>query len=103
MLPLDRWAVDSAAQLQEQVVQAYDSYQFLQVYQRVHNFCAFEMGAFYLDILKDRLYTTGYDSKARKSAQTAMYHILEAMVRWVAPVLSFTAEEIHQYLSGHAQ
>jgi len=100
LLPLDRWAVDSATQLQEQVVQAYDSYQFLQVYQRVHNFCAFEMGAFYLDILKDRLYTTGYESKARKSAQTAMYHILEAMVRWVAPVLSFTAEEIHQYLPG---
>jgi isoleucyl-tRNA synthetase len=101
MLPLDRWAVDCAAQLQEQVEQAYDSYQFLQVYQRVHNFCAFDMGAFYLDILKDRLYTTGYDSVARKSAQTAMYHILEAMVCWIAPVLSFTAEEIHQFLPGN--
>jgi isoleucyl-tRNA synthetase len=100
MLPLDRWAVDHAAQLQEQVKRAYENYQFLQVYQKVHNFCAFEMGAFYLDILKDRLYTTAYDSQARRSAQTAMYHILEAMVRWIAPVLSFTAEEIHQHVPG---
>jgi isoleucyl-tRNA synthetase len=100
MLPLDRWAVDRAVQLQQQVEQAYNDYQFLQVYQKVHNFCAFEMGAFYLDILKDRLYTTAHDSKARKSAQTAMYHVLEAMVRWIAPVLSFTAEEIHQHLPG---
>jgi len=100
LLPLDRWAVDSAAQLQEQVSQAYDDYQFLQIYQRVHNFCAFEMGAFYLDILKDRLYTTARDSQARKSAQTAMYHVLEAMVRWIAPVLSFTAEEVHQFVPG---
>jgi len=100
MLPLDRWAVDCAAQLQEQVKQAYDEFQFLQVYQKVHNFCAFEMGAFYLDILKDRLYTTGYDSQARRSAQTAMYHVLEALTLWIAPVLSFTAEEIHQQVPG---
>ncbi len=100
MLPLDRWAVDHAAQLQKQLKQAYDDYQFIQVYQKVHNFCAFEMGAFYLDILKDRLYTTGYDSQARRSAQTAMYHVLEALVRWIAPVLSFTAEEIHQQMPG---
>jgi isoleucyl-tRNA synthetase len=100
MLPLDRWAVDRAWQLQQQVEQAYDNYQFLQIYQKVHNFCAFEMGAFYLDILKDRLYTTAYDSVARKSAQTAMYHVLEALARWIAPVLSFTAEEIHQYIPG---
>ncbi len=101
MLPLDRWAVDRAAQLQEQVRQAYDDFQFLQVYQKVHNFCAFDMGAFYLDILKDRLYTTAFDSVARRSAQSAMYHVLEAMVRWVAPVLSFTAEEIHQQIPGN--
>jgi isoleucyl-tRNA synthetase len=100
MLPLDRWAVDCAAQLQEQVKQAYDDYLFLQVYQRVHHFCAFDMGSFYLDILKDRLYTTAYDSAARRSAQTAMYHVLEALLRWIAPVLSFTAEEIHQHVPG---
>jgi isoleucyl-tRNA synthetase len=100
LLPLDRWAVDRAAQLQEQVKQAFDDYQFLQIYQKVHHFCAVDMGAFYLDIIKDRLYTTAYDSQARRSAQTAMYHVLEAMVRWIAPVLSFTAEEIHQQVPG---
>jgi isoleucyl-tRNA synthetase len=100
LLPLDRWAVDRAAQLQDQVKQAYDEYQFLQIYQKVHHFCAVDMGAFYLDVLKDRLYTTGRDSLPRRSAQTAMYHVLEAMVRWIAPVLSFTAEEIHQHVPG---
>ena len=100
MLPLDRWAVDRAAALQAQVQEAYDEYLFLQIYQKVHHFCAVDMGAFYLDIIKDRLYTTGRDSQARKSAQTAMYHVLEAMVRWIAPVLSFTAEEIHQQVPG---
>ena len=100
LLPLDRWAVDCAAQLQAEVVQAYADYQFLQIYQKVHNFCAFEMGAFYLDILKDRLYTTGIDSAPRRSAQTAMYHVLQAMARWIAPILSFTAEEIHSYMPG---
>jgi isoleucyl-tRNA synthetase len=100
LLPLDRWAVDRAAQLQAQVQQAYDDYQFLQIYQKVHHFCAVDMGAFYLDVLKDRLYTTGRDSRARRSAQTAMYHVLEAMLRWIAPVLSFTAEEIHQHVPG---
>ncbi|MGD2128113.1 MAG: isoleucine--tRNA ligase [Lysobacterales bacterium] len=100
LLPLDRWAVDRALQVQAQVEEAYGEYQFLQIYQRVHHFCAVDMGAFYLDILKDRLYTTGRDSRPRKSAQTAMYHILEAIVRWIAPVLSFTAEEIHQFVPG---
>jgi isoleucyl-tRNA synthetase len=100
LLPLDRWAVDRASQLQQQVITAYDDYLFLQIYQKVHHFCAVDMGSFYLDILKDRLYTTGYDSIPRKSAQTAMYHVLEAMVRWIAPVLSFTAEEIHQHVPG---
>jgi isoleucyl-tRNA synthetase len=100
LLPLDRWAVDRAAQLQGQVSQAYDDYQFLQIYQKVHHFCAVDMGAFYLDVLKDRLYTMGRDSLPRKSAQTAMFHILEALVRWIAPMLSFTAEEIHQQVPG---
>jgi len=100
LLPLDRWAVDRAAQIQQQVQQAYDDYQFLQIYQKVHHFCAVDMGAFYLDVLKDRLYTTGRHSLPRLSAQTAMFHVLEAMVRWIAPVLSFTAEEIHQHVPG---
>ncbi len=100
ILPLDRWAIDRALLMQLEIQQAYEDYQFLQVYQKVHHFCAFDMGAFYLDIIKDRLYTTGADSHPRRSAQTAMYHVLEAMLRWIAPVLSFTAEEIHVHVPG---
>ncbi len=100
MLELDRWAVERARRLQQQVVDAYDSYEFHQIYQRVHNFCVVEMGGFYLDIIKDRQYTTQADSTARRSAQTAMYHIIEAMVRWLAPILSFTTEEIWRYIPG---
>ncbi len=100
ILPLDRWAIDRALLLQNEVQQAYEDYQFLQIYQKVHHFCAFDMGAFYLDIIKDRLYTTGADSHPRRSAQTAMYHILEALLRWMAPILSFTAEEIHAHVPG---
>jgi isoleucyl-tRNA synthetase len=98
MLPLDRWAVDRAWQIQQEITQAYDNYEFLNIYQKVHHFCVLDMGAFYLDVIKDRLYTTGRDSQARKSAQTAMHHIVEALVCWIAPVLSFTAEEIWKEL-----
>ena len=94
MVPLDRWAVDRARQLQEEITGAYENYEFLQVYQKIHHFCVLDMGAFYLDVIKDRLYTTGRDSLPRRSAQTAMHHVIEALVRWIAPVLSFTAEEI---------
>ncbi len=100
MLLLDRWAVDRASALQEQIVAAYDEYQFHQIYQKVHNFCAVDMGSFYLDVIKDRQYTTQSDSVARRSTQTAMYHIVEAMVRWVAPILSFTADEAWANLPG---
>ncbi len=99
-LALDRWAIDRAWRLQREVVTAYDEYQYTLIYQRVHHFCSIDMGAFYLDIIKDRLYTTQPDSLARRSAQTAMYHILEAMVRWLAPILSFTAEEIWERTPG---
>jgi len=100
LLPLDRWAMDRAAVLQAQCKQAYDDYQFLKIYQNVHRFCVDEMGSFYLDIIKDRLYTTQAKSRPRRSAQTAMFHILEAFVRWIAPVLSYTAEEVWQHMSG---
>jgi isoleucyl-tRNA synthetase len=100
MLPLDRWAVDQTLKLQQRVTTAYDRYQFHQIYQRVHNFCSVELGSFYLDVIKDRQYTTPSDSIARRSAQTAMYHVIEAMVRWLAPILSFTAEEIWQEIPG---
>ncbi|MCQ4270669.1 isoleucine--tRNA ligase [Pseudomonas kuykendallii] len=100
MLALDRWAVDRTLLLQREIVEAYDEYRFWNVYQKVHNFCVQELGGFYLDIIKDRQYTTAADSVARRSCQTAMYHIAEALVRWVAPILSFTADEIWQYLPG---
>ena len=100
MLSLDRWAVDRAAQLQADLDAAYETYQFHQIYQKLHNFCANDLGGFYLDIIKDRQYTTRSDSLARRSAQTAMYHVGEALVRWIAPILSFTAEEIWENLPG---
>lgn len=100
LIKLDRWAVQHAAKLQEEIVSAYDHFQFHQIYQKLHRFCTVEMGGFYLDVIKDRQYTTQKDSLARRSAQTAMYHIVEAMSRWLAPILSFTAEEIWQHLPG---
>jgi len=100
MLALDRWIVDAAARLQQEIIAAYDAYQFHLVYQKVHNFCVVELGGFYLDIIKDRQYTCKADSLARRSAQTALYHIIEALVRWIAPVLSFTAEELFAFIPG---
>lgn len=100
MLQLDQWAVDVAACLQEELILDYENYQFHLVVQKIHHFCSMEMGSFYLDILKDRLYTTKANSQVRRSAQTAMYHILQALVRWIAPILSFTAEEIFQHMKN---
>ncbi len=100
MISLDRWALDRASALQDEVTRAYERYEFHHIYHKVHNFCVVEMGGFYLDVIKDRLYTTPAESLARRSAQTAIYHIAEAMVRWLAPILSFTAEEIWQELPG---
>jgi len=100
MLALDRWALARTQALQAEIVEAYRKYAFHLIYQKVHNFCIVDLGGFYLDVLKDRLYTTGADSRARRSAQTAMFHIAESMVRWLAPILSFTAEEIWRYLPG---
>jgi len=103
MLGLDRWTVDRTRQLQEQVQQAYNNYEFHRIYQLVHNFCAVDMGSFYLDIIKDRQYTTRADSIPRRSAQTAMYHVIEALVRWFAPIMSFTAEEIWRHIPGQRE
>jgi len=103
LLPLDRYAVDLAAGLQDEVVDAYANYRFLHIYQRLHHFCNVDMGAFYLDIIKDRLYTLPEDHPARRSAQTAMYHVLEALVRWLAPVCCFTAEEIWADMPGQRE
>nr|WP_305792820.1 isoleucine--tRNA ligase [Sedimenticola hydrogenitrophicus] len=100
MVELDRWVVDRALQLQTEIIEAYKGYQFHLIIQKIHNFCGPEMGGLYLDIIKDRQYTTRADSRARRSCQTAIYHVMEAMVRWLAPILSFTADEIWQYIPG---
>jgi isoleucyl-tRNA synthetase len=100
LVAIDQWATAKAFALQNDVVTAYRNYEFHDIYQKIHNFCVVEMGGFYLDIIKDRLYTTGANSAPRRSAQTAMHHIAEAMVRWLAPILSFTAEEVWGFLPG---
>ena len=104
LLSLDRWVIDRTARLQSEIEAAYESYQFHVIYQKLHNFCSNDLGGFYLDVIKDRQYTTRADSRARRSAQTALYHIAEALVRWIAPILSFTAEEFWENLPGeHAE
>jgi len=100
MLAIDRWAIDRTCKTQAAVQQAYDDYQFHAVYQSIHNFCNVDMSNFYLDIIKDRQYTMQPDSRGRRSAQSAMYLITEALVRWITPVLSFTSDEIWQHMPG---
>ncbi|MDP2125918.1 MAG: isoleucine--tRNA ligase [Pseudohongiella sp.] len=100
MLALDYWITRQAQLLREQVKKDYENYQFLNVYQKVHNFCVIELGGFYLDIIKDRQYTAKTDGLARRSTQTAMYHITEILVRLIAPILSFTADEIWGFVPG---
>ncbi len=100
-LELDRWALTRCQLLQEEILSAYEQYQFHVIYQKIHNFCAVDMGSFYLDLVKDRQYTTAKQSLARRSGQTAMYHILKAFTLWLAPILSFTAEEIWSYIPGN--
>jgi isoleucyl-tRNA synthetase len=100
LVALDQWVIAKAFSLQNDVVTAFRNYEFHKIYQEVHNFCVVELGGFYLDIIKDRLYTTGADSLPRHSAQTAMYHVADAMVRWLAPILSFTAEEVWGFMPG---
>ena len=102
MVALDRWAVSRTAQLQAEIIEAYREYAFHLVYHKIHNFCIVDLSALYLDIVRDRLYTTPAGSHARRSAQTALYHIAHAMVRWLAPVLSYTAEEIWRELPGRS-
>jgi isoleucyl-tRNA synthetase len=103
LIDFDAWAMRRAAALQQEVLAAYRDYQFHVIYQRVHNFCVNDLGGLYLDVLKDRMYTTPAEGHARRSGQTAMFHILQGMVRWLAPILSFTAEEIWKVLPGYAQ
>ncbi|CAL4042498.1 isoleucine--tRNA ligase [Buchnera aphidicola] len=98
MIYLDRWAISKTLETQKKIKYLYDKYKFHEVIKLLIHFCSIEMSAFYLDIIKDRLYTTKYKSYPRKSCQTAMYLILQALVRWISPILSFTADEIWTYL-----
>ena len=100
MLVLDRWIVSKTHDLQQQVINEYDNYNFHFVMKAILNFCTNDLGGFYLDVIKDRQYTTQTDSLARRSAQSALFHISHAMVRWLSPILSFTSEEIWQFLPG---
>ncbi|MCW5588404.1 MAG: isoleucine--tRNA ligase [Legionellales bacterium] len=98
LVALDRYVLGQAYAVQQEVCQAYETYQFHEVIQTIHHFCTLTLGAFYLDVIKDRIYTMPTQSLARRSAQTVMYHIAESLVRWLAPILSFTADEVWQYL-----
>ncbi len=100
MVALDRWVLHHARRLQDELVQAYDDFEFHQVVHRLMNFATVDLGGYYLDVIKDRQYTAATDSPARRSAQSAIYHLVHAYARWLAPILSFTAEEIHQHLPG---
>src|SRR5271170_2004903 len=100
LVAIDQWVIAKTFHLQNDVVTAYRNYEFHKIYQEIHNFCVVELGGFYLDIIKDRLYTTGTNSAPRRSAQTAVHHVAQAMVRWIAPILSFTAEEAWSFLPG---
>jgi isoleucyl-tRNA synthetase len=100
LLLLDRWALHRAHALNEQITAAYAEYDFAAVVQALGNYCSVELGSLYLDMTKDRLYTLREDSLGRRSAQTAMFHIAQALVRWFAPILAFTADEIWQHLPG---
>ena len=100
MVVVDRWAVGRAQAAQADIVASYENYDFHEVIQRLMQFCSVEMGSFYLDIIKDRQYTAKGDSLARRSCQSALWHIVEALVRWMAPIMSFTADEIWGYLPG---
>jgi isoleucyl-tRNA synthetase len=100
MLEIDRWALSRTAELQAELLAHYERFEFHPVVAKMQLFCSEDLGAFYLDVLKDRLYTTAPKSLARRSAQTALWHITHAMLRWMAPFLSFTAEEAWPIFSG---
>ena len=100
MLEIDRWMLARTGQFQQEVIAHYEVYEFHPVVAALQRFCSEDLGGFYLDVLKDRLYTTAPDSLARRSAQTALWHLTQAMLRWMAPFLSFTAEEAWQVFSG---
>ena len=102
LMPIDKWALSKLNTLEEKVKEAYDKYEFHLVYHGIHNFCVVDMSNFYLDVLKDRLYTEKADSTKRRAAQTSIYLILNAMTRMIAPILAYTSDEIWKYMP-HSQ
>jgi isoleucyl-tRNA synthetase len=100
LLALDQWIVAETFNLQTELQGHYEDYHFHIAIQKIHNFCSETLGGFYLDVIKDRQYTTQANSLARRSCQTAMYHVTEAMTRWIAPILSFTADEVWENMPG---
>ncbi|MEW6410449.1 MAG: isoleucine--tRNA ligase [Nitrospirota bacterium] len=98
LMEIDRWALLSFQRLVKKCLRAYREYEFHVIFHSVYNFCAADMSAFYLDVLKDRVYTYRADSKERKTAQWTMHYILHGLIRLIAPILSFTAEEVRGYL-----
>jgi isoleucyl-tRNA synthetase len=100
MVELDKWAVSLTSKTQKELLKCYEEYDFHKVVQLLMNFCSIELGSFYLDIIKDRQYTAKADSAARRSCQSALYIIAEALIRWIAPILSFTAQEAWEAMPG---
>ncbi|MDP1573627.1 MAG: isoleucine--tRNA ligase [Coxiellaceae bacterium] len=100
LLALDTWLISRTQQLQTDIIAAFDHYQFPAIYQLIHNFCSVDLGGFYLDVIKDRQYTGAKNGLPRRSAQTALYYLCEAMVRWLAPITTFTADEVWQLMPG---
>jgi isoleucyl-tRNA synthetase len=103
LLPVDAWAIAEASRIQDLLASGFRKREFHAVYHRLHNYCVVDLGGLYLDLLKDRLYTTPTASQARRSAQTALWHISEALVRWITPILSFTADEAWEQLPGNRE
>lgn len=103
MIMLDRWAIDCAYILQQKIIHSYTNYNFHDIVKYIMKFCSIDMSSFYFEVIKDRQYTAKPDSIARRSSQTALYHIIEALVRWIAPITSFTAHEIWNFIPGKRQ
>ena len=103
LMPIDKWAINKLNELIVKVKNGYDTYEFHQVYHAIHNFCVVDMSNFYLDVLKDRLYTEKADSHSRRAAQTTIYIILDSMTRMLAPILAYTSDEIWKYMPHKAE
>jgi len=99
---LDQWAMHRLSQVTKNVVDAYENYQFHRIHQEVHNFCSVDLGGFYLDVIKDRLYCDGANSARRASARATIYDLADTLIRLIAPIVPFTAEETWEFLPGSA-